>query len=90
MGQNSAVILAGVPEETMTCQPHAGQICLFPSSIPSKQGNTGKSWSSPNTASSSAVLLMLLAQVTVQGSDHTGLFPKRILIPQLSLISLFS
>lgn len=50
------------------------------------QGGIGKSQSSPTTASSSAVLLMLLAQVTVLGSDHTGLFPQRILIPQLFLI----
>lgn len=36
LGHNSATIPGGIPEET-TCQPHAGQIWLFSSSIPSQQ-----------------------------------------------------
>lgn len=86
MGQSRATWLGGIPKETITCQPHAGQICLphHPQLI--VLGALARPRSLPPLPLA-LLYLMLLAQVTVQGSDHSGLFPQRILIPQLSVIN---
>jgi len=52
------------------------------------QGSTGESQSPPTIASGTAVLWLVLTQVTEQGSDCTGLLPQNILVPQVSVINL--